>query len=186
MSGINRAQILGRLGQDPDLRYTQSGDLITTLSVATSLQWKDKHTGEAKEKTEWHRAVCFGRTAEIAQQYLAKGRQVYLEGRLQTRKWQAQDGSDRYTTEIIVENLQLLGSRQDGQANGNGQAQANGQGQVPYTTAGPGAGPGNASAPRPPASPPPGPAPAAPAGRYQAASDFQAPPPPDFNDDIPF
>lgn len=113
MAGINRAQILGRLGQDPDVRFTQSGEAVTTLSVATSLSWKDKQTGEAKEKTEWHRCVCFGRTAEIARDYLAKGRQVYVEGRLQTRKWQGQDGQDRYSTEIIVENLQLLGSRPD-------------------------------------------------------------------------
>ena len=113
MAGINRAQILGRLGQDPDVRFTQSGEAVTTLSVATSMNWKDKQTGEAKEKTEWHRCICFGRTAEIARDYLAKGRQVYVEGRLQTRKWQGQDGQDRYSTEIIVENLQLLGSRPD-------------------------------------------------------------------------
>lgn len=113
MAGLNRATILGRLGQDSDVRYTQAGGMITTLSVATSINWKDKQTGEAREKTEWHRCVCFDRTAEIAQQYLAKGRQVYLEGRLQTRKWQANsaDGSDRYTTEIIVEQLQLIGER---------------------------------------------------------------------------
>jgi len=182
---VNKVILVGNLGADPEIRSLNSGDRVANLRIATSETWRDKSSGERKEKTEWHRCVCFGRTAEIAQQYLAKGRQVYLEGRLQTRKWQGQDGSDRYTTEIIVENLQLLGSRQDGQANGNGQAQANGQGQIPYTTAGPGAAPGT-GAPRPPASPPPGPAPAAPAGRYQAASDFQAPPPPDFNDDIPF
>jgi single-strand DNA-binding protein len=113
MAGINRAQILGRLGQDPDVRFTQSGEAMTTLSIATSLSWKDKQTGEAKEKTEWHHCVCFGRTAEIARDYLAKGRQVYVEGRLQTRKWQSQDGQDRYSTEVICENLQLLGSRPD-------------------------------------------------------------------------
>ncbi len=113
MAGINRAQILGRLGQDPDVRFTQSGEAMTTLSIATSLSWKDKQTGEAKEKTEWHRCICFGRTAEIARDYLAKGRQVYVEGRLQTRKWTGQDGQDRYSTEVIVENLQLLGSRPD-------------------------------------------------------------------------
>jgi single-strand DNA-binding protein len=111
MAGLNRAQIIGRLGQDPDLRYTQSGNMVCTLSIATSLQWRDKTSGEAREKTEWHRCVAFDKTAEIASKYLTKGRQVYVEGRLQTRKWQAQDGSDRYTTEILVENLQLLGDR---------------------------------------------------------------------------
>jgi single-strand DNA-binding protein len=111
MAGLNRAQIIGRLGQDPDLRYTQSGNMVCTLSIATSLQWRDKTSGEAREKTEWHRCVAFDKTAEIASKYLTKGRQVYVEGRLQTRKWQAQDGSDRYTTEILVEHLQLLGDR---------------------------------------------------------------------------
>ena len=142
MSGLKRATILGRLGQDPDVRYTQAGGMITTLSVATSINWKDKQTGEAREKTEWHRCVCFERTAEIAQQYLAKGRQVYLEGRLQTRKWQAQDGSDRYTTEIIVEQLQLIGERPH-----NGQATA---------------AQGSASAPAPQGQAPQGPAHASP------------------------
>ena len=111
MAGLNRAQIIGRLGQDPDLRDTQSGNMVCTLSIATSLQWRDKTSGEAREKTEWHRCVAFDKTAEIASKYLTKGRQVYVEGRLQTRKWQDQDGSDRYTTEILVENLQLLGDR---------------------------------------------------------------------------
>ena len=113
MAGINRAQILGRLGQDPDVRFTQSGEAVTTLSVATSLNWKDKQTGEAKETTNRICFFSFSRSSEIARDYLAKGRQVYVEGRLQTRKWQGQDGQDRYSTEVICENLQLLGSRPD-------------------------------------------------------------------------
>jgi single-strand DNA-binding protein len=120
MSGVNKATILGRLGQDPDTRYTQTNERVTRLSVATSSRWKDRATGEPREETEWHRCVCFGRTAEIASQYLAKGREVYLEGRLKTRKWQDQGGIDRYTTEIIVDQLILVGGR----ANGDSQATA--------------------------------------------------------------
>ena len=183
MAGLNRATILGRLGQDPDVRYTQAGGMITTLSVATSINWKDKQTGEAREKTEWHRCVCFDRTAEIAQQYLAKGRQVYLEGRLQTRKWQAQDGSDRYTTEIVVEQLQLIGERpQNGQpaaAQGHAPAPAP-QGQAPQGPAQAGQG---AHAPRPGSSPPqstPQSAPGPHNGYYPGGAY------PDPNDDIPF
>ena len=108
---VNKAIVLGRLGNDPDTRFTQSGDSVTRLSVATSSRWKDKATGEAKEETEWHRCVCFGRTAEIASQYLAKGREVYLEGHLKTRKWTDNSGIERYTTEIVVDQLTLIGGR---------------------------------------------------------------------------
>ena len=102
MSSVNKATILGRLGQDPDIRYTQNGDPVANLSVATSEKWKDKQTGESKEKTEWHRVNIWGRLAEIAGEYLKKGSQVYLEGKLQTRKWQDKDGNDRWTTEIVL------------------------------------------------------------------------------------
>lgn len=108
MAGVNKVIILGNLGNDPDTRYTASGEAVTNLSIATSMTWKDKTTGEAKENTEWHRVVCYRRTAEIARDYLAKGRKVYVEGRLQTRKWQDRDGNDRWTTEIVCENLQLV------------------------------------------------------------------------------
>lgn len=110
MSGINRAIILGRLGADPEVRRTQSGDAVATLSIATSEEWKDKATGEKMEKTEWHRVVFWRRLAEIAEQYLHKGDQVYIEGKIETRKWQDSTGQDRYTTEIRAQNMQMLGS----------------------------------------------------------------------------
>jgi single-strand DNA-binding protein len=108
MAGVNKVIILGNLGNDPDTRYTASGEAVTNLSIATSMTWKDKTTGEAKENTEWHRVVCYRRTAEIARDYLAKGRKVYIEGRLQTRNWQDNNCHDRWTTEIVCENLQLV------------------------------------------------------------------------------
>lgn len=112
MSGVNRVTILGRLGQDPDTRYTQAGEAVVRLSLATSSRYKDKTTGEPREDTEWHRCVCFGRTAEIASQYLAKGRETYVEGRLRTRKWRDEKtGADRYATEIVVDQLTLIGGR---------------------------------------------------------------------------
>lgn len=110
MSGINKAIILGRLGADPDVRRTNSGDAVATLSIATSEEWKDKATGEKVKKTEWHRVVFWRRLAEIAEQYLHKGDQVYIEGQIETRKWQDNTGQDRYTTEIRAQNMQMLGS----------------------------------------------------------------------------
>ena len=100
--GINKVTLIGNLGADPDVRFTQAGEAIANVSLATSDSWKDKQTGEAKEMTEWHRVVVFGKLAEIAKHYLHKGSKVYVEGRLRTRKWQAQDGQDRTTTEIVV------------------------------------------------------------------------------------
>ncbi|MDH5345664.1 MAG: single-stranded DNA-binding protein, partial [Gammaproteobacteria bacterium] len=99
------------LGADPDTRYMPSGSAVTNLSVATNESWKDKQTGEQKDRTEWHRVAMFGRLAEIAAEYLRKGSQVYIEGKLRTRKWQDQSGNDRYTTEIIADELQMLGGR---------------------------------------------------------------------------
>ncbi|PID48877.1 MAG: single-stranded DNA-binding protein [Proteobacteria bacterium] len=107
--GINKVILVGTLGRDPEVKYTPSGAAITNISLATSEQWKDKNTGERQERTEWHRVVFFNRLAEIAGQYLRKGQQVYIEGRLQTRKWQGQDGQNRYTTEIIADEMQMLG-----------------------------------------------------------------------------
>jgi single-strand DNA-binding protein len=109
--GINKVILVGNLGKDPDMKYTASGAAIANITVATSESWNDKQTGEKQEKTEWHRVVFFRRLAEIAGEYLRKGSQVYIEGKLQTRKWQDQNGQDRYTTEIVGNEMQMLGSR---------------------------------------------------------------------------
>ena len=112
--GVNKAIILGTLGQDPDIRYTASGAAVANISIATNEQWKDKESGEMQERTEWHRVVFFGRLAEIVGEYLRKGSQVYVEGRIQTRKWQDKEGRDRYTTEIVASEMQMLGSKSGG------------------------------------------------------------------------
>lgn len=112
MAGINKVILVGRLGRDPEVRYTPDGTAIANFSIATSEEWKDKSTGEKKEKTEWHRIVAFRRLGEICGEYLSKGRQVYIEGRLQTRDWQDKDGNKRYTTEIVASQMQMLGSRE--------------------------------------------------------------------------
>jgi single-strand DNA-binding protein len=100
--GVNKVILIGNLGNEPEVRYTQSGDAVANVSIATSESWKDKNTGEAQERTEWHRVVFFGKLAEIVQQYLHKGSKVYVEGQLRTRKWQDKEGQDRYTTEVYV------------------------------------------------------------------------------------
>ncbi|ARU94593.1 single-stranded DNA-binding protein [Tatumella citrea] len=154
--GVNKVIIAGRLGQDPEVRYSPSGSCFANLSVATSEQWRDKQTGEQKELTEWHRVVISGKLAEIAGEYLRKGSEVYLEGKLQTRKWQDQSGSDRYTTEIRVGingTMQMLGGKQEG---GQGNKPPQQQRQQPQRQAGP-------------STPPP-----------------MSEPPMDFDDDIPF
>lgn len=109
--GINKVIVVGNLGNDPDTRYMPSGGAVTNISIATSESWKDKQSGEQKERTEWHKVAMFGRLAEIAAEYLRKGSQVYIEGKLRTRKWQDRDGNDRYTTEIIADEMQMLGGR---------------------------------------------------------------------------
>ena len=109
--GVNKVILVGNLGSDPEVKYMPSGDAVANVSLATTESWKDKQTGENVEKTEWHRLVFFKRLAEIAGEYLRKGSQVYVEGNLQTRKWQDRDGNDRYTTEIRVRDMQMLGSR---------------------------------------------------------------------------
>jgi single-strand DNA-binding protein len=111
MRGVNKVILVGHLGQDPEVRSMPSGSSVANLSLATNEQWRDKNTGEQQERTEWHRLALFGRLAEIAGQYLHKGAQVYVEGRLRTRKWQDRDGHDRYSTEIVVNDMQMLGSR---------------------------------------------------------------------------
>ncbi len=109
--GINKVILVGHLGKDPEVRYSPNGGAVANITIATSESWKDKNTGEKQERTEWHRIVFFGRLAEIAGEYLKKGLQVYIEGRLQTRKWQDKEGKDRYTTEIVANEMQMLGSR---------------------------------------------------------------------------
>ena len=111
MASVNKVILIGNLGRDPETRYMPEGGAITNISIATTDKWKDKN-GEMQEKTEWHRVAFFGKLAEIAGEYLKKGSQVYVEGRLQTRKWQDKDGQDKYTTEIVANVMQMLGSRQ--------------------------------------------------------------------------
>jgi len=109
--GVNKAILVGNLGADPEVRYMPSGAAVANIRIATSEQWKDKQSGEAQERTEWHNIVLFGRLGEVAGEYLRKGSQVYIEGRIQTRKWQDKQGNDRYTTEIVANDMQMLGGR---------------------------------------------------------------------------
>ena len=109
--GLNKAMLIGHLGQDPEVKTLQNGTAVCNLSLATTEKWKDKNSGEMKELTEWHRVSIFGKLAEIAGQYCRKGSQIYIEGKLRTRKWQDKNGADRYTTEIVADELQLLGSK---------------------------------------------------------------------------
>ncbi len=118
--GINKVILVGNLGDDPETRYSPSGTAVTKLRVATNETWKDKQTGEQKDRTEWHRVTMFGRLGEIGAEYLRKGSQVYIEGSLRTSKWQGQDGQDRYTTEIIASEMQMLGGRGGGGGNFGG------------------------------------------------------------------
>lgn len=124
--GINKVILVGNLGQDPETRYMPSGNAVTNISIATSESWKDKQTGEQQERTEWHRVAFFNRLAEIAGEYLKKGSKVYVEGSLRTRKWQGQDGQDRYTTEVIATEMQMLDSRGEMGGGGGYQQQSGG------------------------------------------------------------
>ncbi len=127
--GVNKVILIGNLGGDPEVRYMPNGGAVANITVATSEQWKDKQTGETQERTEWHRVVLYRRLAEIAGEYLRKGSKVYIEGRLQTRKWQDQNGNDRYTTEIVANEMQMLDSRGGaGSASFNQQPPAQNQG----------------------------------------------------------
>jgi single-strand DNA-binding protein len=157
--GVNKVILVGNLGNDPETRYMPSGGAVTNITVATSESWKDKQTGQPQERTEWHRVVFFNRLAEIAGEYLRKGSKVYLEGSLRTRKWQDKSGQDRYTTEIVAAEMQMLDSRGSGQGGGNYEQ-------------------GQGAAPAPQSAPAQGAAAAAPAA---APTDFG-----DFDDDIPF
>jgi single-strand DNA-binding protein len=125
MASVNKVILIGNLGRDPETRYMPDGGAVTNVSIATTETWKDKN-GEKQEKTEWHRVAFFGKLAEIAGEYLKKGSQVYVEGRLQTRKWQDKDGQDKYTTEIVADRMQMLGSRQ-GMGGGDREREAGGE-----------------------------------------------------------
>lgn len=172
MASINKVILIGNLGRDPEVRYTPSGAAVCNVSVATTRNWKDKASGDKVEETEWHRVVFYDRLAEIAGEYLRKGRPVYVEGRLKTRKWQDKDGKDNYTTEIVAEQMQLLGGR-DGGGGGGGYG-----GGAP---AGDDFGDAPVAAPRA-AAPRPAPAPRqAPASAPKSSTGFD-----DMDDDIPF
>jgi single-strand DNA-binding protein len=118
--GINKVILVGNLGKDPETRYMPSGSAVTNLTLATSEAWKDKQSGEQQERTEWHKVAMFGRLAEIAAEYLRKGSQVYIEGKLRTRKWQDKEGKDRWTTEIVADEMQMLGGKGGGAGAGAG------------------------------------------------------------------
>ena len=184
--GVNKVILIGNLGKDPEVRYMPSGNAVANLRLATSESWRDKTTGEPQERTEWHRVSIFGKLAEIAGQYLRKGSKVYIEGKLRTRKWQGQDGQDRYTTEIVVDingSMQMLDSR----GGGGGSADASygraaapaaaGAGREEAPAAGPAA---DTQAPAYPAPAQQAPAQQAPANQPPTGSDT------DFDDDIPF
>ena len=172
MASVNKVIVLGNLGRDPELRYTPSGAAVCNVSIATTRNWKSKDSGERQEETEWHRVVFYDRLAEIAGEYLKKGRPVYVEGRLKTRKWQDKDGKDNYTTEVIAEQMQLLGGRDEAGGGGGGGGGGSGYSRGQDEDHG-----GSAPAPRPQrpqAAPRPAPAP-------KPASSFD-----DMDDDIPF
>ena len=159
MASINKVILVGNLGQDPEVKYMPSGGAVTNISIATTDSWKDKSTGEKKENTEWHRVVFFNRLAEIVGEYLRKGSQVYIEGNLRTRKWQDQNGVDKYTTEIVAREMQMLGGRTGGSSDFN---------QAPQKEA------GNQGGQKPP---------------QKAPAQQNTPPPQNFDnfdDDIPF
>ncbi|ULR31654.1 single-stranded DNA-binding protein [Dickeya fangzhongdai] len=163
--GVNKVILIGNLGQDPEIRYMPNGGAVANLTMATSDTWRDKQTGEQKERTEWHRVTLYGKLAEIAGEYLRKGAQVYIEGQLRTRKWQDQSGQDRYTTEVVVDingSMQMMGNRASGAQN---PANSWGQPQQPEA-------PSHSGMPQN----------AAPQAQRSAGNE----PPMDFDDDIPF
>ncbi|KGM40810.1 single-stranded DNA-binding protein [Aquabacterium sp. NJ1] len=174
MASINKVILIGNLGRDPEVRYTPNGAAVCNVSVATTRNWKDKNSGDKVEETEWHRVVFYDRLAEIAGEYLKKGRPVYVEGRLKTRKWQDKDGKDNYTTEIVAEQMQLLGGREGGGGGGGGYGGGNQGGGDDFNQEAPSA-PSRPAA-RPAAAQRPAPAPAP-----KSSTGFD-----DMDDDIPF
>jgi len=187
MASVNKVILIGNLGRDPEVRYTPSGSAVCNLNLATTRNWKNRESGERQEETEWHRVVLYDRQAEIAGEYLKKGRPVYIEGRLKTRKWQDKDGKDQYTTEIVCDTMQLLGGREGGgggggddMGGGGGGGYSRDRGQSrgdDYGDTGGGGGGGRAAAPRAPAPRAPAPRPSAP----KSSTGFD-----DMDDDIPF
>lgn len=172
--GVNKVILVGNMGGDPEVRYMPSGNAVTNVTLATSESWKDKQTGQNQERTEWHRVVFFNKLAEIAGEYLRKGSQVYIEGALRTRKWQDQSGQDRYTTEIVASEMQMLGGR-GGSSNDNaGYSQDQEYNQQP------------AAAPQQRAPQQSRPQQSAPAQQKPQAAPQPAPNFDDFDDDIPF
>jgi single-strand DNA-binding protein len=169
MASINKVILIGNLGRDPEVRYTPNGSAICNISVATTRNWKDKTSGDKVEETEWHRVVFYDRLAEIAGEYLKKGRPVYVEGRLKTRKWQDKDGKDVYTTEVIADNMQLLGGREGMGGGDSGDDYGDRSDR------------GEARAPAPARSAAPAPRPAPPKPAAKPATGFD-----DMDDDIPF
>jgi len=133
--GVNKVTLIGNLGADPEVRYTANGSAVANIRLATAESWRDKESGEQQERTEWHRVVFFSRLAEIVGEYLKKGSQVYIEGRLQTRKWQDRDGNDRYTTEIVANEMQMLGGRSGGGGGGDNYESGSNQGRQPAAAA---------------------------------------------------
>ena len=160
MASVNKVILMGNLGRDPEVRYSPDGAAVCNVSIATTSSWKDKNSGERREETEWHRVVFYNRLAEIAGEYLKKGRPVYVEGRIKTRKWQNKEGVDQYTTEVVADNMQLLGGRDGGDGGSSGGNE------------------GGSGAPRPAARGPQAARPAAPAAGGANLSDM--------DDDIPF
>jgi single-strand DNA-binding protein len=168
MASVNKVIIVGNLGRDPEVRYTPSGAAICNVSLATTRNWKNKDSGERVEETEWHRVVFYDRLAEIAGEYLKKGRAVYVEGRLKTRKWQDKDGVEKYTTEVIAQEMQLLGGRDGGGGGGMGDEGGGGGSERPARSA-------------PPQRPAAGGGGGAPKPAAKSATGFD-----DMDDDIPF
>ncbi|KXJ55518.1 single-stranded DNA-binding protein [Neptuniibacter pectenicola] len=178
--GVNKVILVGNLGGDPEVRYMPNGNAVTNVTIATSDSWKDKQTGQQQERTEWHRVVFFNRLAEIAGEYMRKGGKVYVEGALRTRKWQDQSGADRYTTEIVASEMQLLDSRGAGDG-GYQQPQQGGYAPQQSAPAPQQSAPQPQYAPQQAAKPAQRPAAPAPQPAPQAAPGFD-----DFDDDIPF
>ncbi len=177
MASINKVILIGNLGRDPEVRYTPNGAAICNVTIATSRNWKDKTTGEKQEETEWHRVVFFDRLAEIAGEYLKKGRPVYVEGRLKTRKWTDKDGVEKYTTEVMADNMQLLGGREGG---GGDEGGGGGGGYSRGAQGGGGGAQGGGGGERPERSAPAArPAATKPAAKSSTGFD-------DMDDDIPF
>ena len=170
MASVNKVILIGNLGRDPEVRYTPNGNAICTINIATSRVWKNKESGEKQEETDWHRVVFFDRQAEIAGEYLKKGRPVYVEGRLKTRKWQDKDGKDVYTTEVVAETMQLLGGREGAGGGAGGGAEEGG-----------GYNEGSQRSAPAPASRPAAAAAARPAASKPASTGFD-----NMDDDIPF